>query len=138
MIDFSNSAEKSRGVCSAAAAYIQMCREQQVELWMPSTCVNCAIDSELMRHGESTRFEDLASTSADTVFLIEQSTCLSTKSLNSLPSLIDRSLQNRGFSDNRFALVGYSGTGQLSQPHVFTAGSMIFANAGQVSLALNE
>ena len=140
--EFANNADKSLGVCSAAAAYIQMCRQVRVELWMPSNCVNCAIDTELMRHGESTRHEtrrEQGAVSVDTVFIVEQgSTCLNAFHLSSLPSLIDRSLRNKNLNDNRFALVGYAGAKQLSQPHTYTAGSRIFADAVQVSVALNE
>jgi len=140
MLDFTNNADKSRGICAAAAAYIQMCAQHKVELWMPSTCVQCAIDAELMRHGESTRIQDLPSlsNSVDTIFIVEQNTCLSTANLNSLSTLIDRSLHNRGFVNNRFALVGYGGRNQLLKPHIYTAGSKIFATASQVSLALNR
>ena len=137
--DFANNADKSLGVCSAAAAYIQMCRQVSVELWMPSNCVNCAIDTELMRHGESTRHEGEQVSTVDTVFLVEQgNTCLNAFHLSSLPSLVDRSLRNKNMQDNRFALVGYGGAKQLSQPHTYTAGSRIFADAVQVSVALNE
>ncbi len=56
-------------------------------------------------------FQNDAPQSADVVFLIERNECLSRFRLSELPKFIDRSLVERGLTDNKFSIVGYGGKG---------------------------
>merc|ERR1719468_435885 len=134
-----NRADKRTGICSAAAAYIEQCRQAGVELWMPAQCVLCQPrEGEIMQNGESSRIQGNGPQSADVVFVVEQSTCLNQESLHDLPYLVDRSLRSNGLAKNRFALVGFGGSDQLQKPHIFTAGSRIFNSVGHMSMAFNN
>jgi hypothetical protein len=59
-------------------------------------------------------------------------------SLTDLPTVLERQLSDRGLTDNRFAVVGFGGPDQLSRPHVFTAGSKIFADSVKTVATLNK
>merc|ERR1719189_1437835 len=104
-----NRADKQAGVCSSAAAYIKQCQQAGVELWMPGHCVRCNINSqETMANGESTRIQGNTPQSADVVFIVQKSSCLRDLELHDLPMLVDRSLTNKGLTDNRYALVSFT------------------------------
>lgn len=133
-----NQADKRQGICASSAAYIKQCKQAGVELWMPAQCVNCNMNQETMRHGESSRLEGLGLSSADVVFIVQQGQCLNDIQLSDLPMMISRSLASKGFTDNRFALVGFGGRDQLEQPHIFTSGSRIFNDVGRMSMAITK
>ena len=68
----SNLPSKQSGLCDAAAAYIETCRIQGIELWMPTDCVSCkggAESQSILRGGESLSYHNTAPRSADVVFL---------------------------------------------------------------------
>jgi len=134
-----NRADKQAGVCSSAAAYIKQCQQAGVELWMPGHCVRCNINSqETMANGESTRIQGNTPQSADVVFIVQQSSCLRDLELNDLPLLVDRSLTNKGLTDNRYALVSFAGKDKLQRPHIFTSGSQIFNDVARMKTALDH
>jgi len=132
-----NRADKQSGVCSSAAAYIKQCEQAGVELWMPGHCVRCDINNqETMANGESTRIQGNTPQSADVVFIVQQSSCLRDLELQDLPLLVDRSLTNKGLTDNRYALVSFAGSNHLQRPHIFTSGSQIFNDVARMKTAL--
>merc|ERR1719273_1093690 len=127
-----NRADKRSGTCSSAAAYIKQCQQAGVELWMPGHCVRCEINrQETMANGESTRIQGNSPQSADVVFIVQQSSCLGDLELQNLPQLVDKSLTNKGLTDNRYALVSFAGSNQLQRPHIVTAASQIFNGVSQ-------
>ncbi len=62
-------------------------------------------------------YQNDAPRTADVVFIVEQQGCLGEYDLEDLPKLIDRSLEERGLTDNRFALVGFGGEGGFKVGH---------------------
>jgi len=126
------------GFCAAAAAYIEQCKLSGVELWMPSECVKCQSQAASLRSGESTAFQLNAPKSADIVLLVEQTSCLQKYSFADLPLILDRELTDRDLTDNRFAVVGFGGPEDLARPHVFTAGSKIFADSVKATATLSN
>merc|ERR1712079_201276 len=134
-----NRADKQSGTCSSAAAYIKQCQQAGVELWMPGHCVRCEINrQETMANGESTRIQGNSPQSADVVFIVQQSSCLGDLELQNLPQLVDKSLTNKGLTDNRYALVSFAGSNQLQRPHIVTAASQIFNDVSHMKTALDH
>merc|ERR1712117_933650 len=121
------------------APYIKQCQQAGVELWMPGHCVRCNINSqETMANGESTRIQGNTPQSADVVFIVQKSSCLRDLELHDLPMLVDRSLTNKGLTDNRYALVSFAGKDNLQRPHIFTSGSQIFNDVTRMKTALDH
>ena len=54
-------------------------------------------------------YQNDAPRTADVVFIVEQKECLNLYKLEDLPKLVDRSLEERGLSNNKFAVVGFGG-----------------------------
>ena len=134
-----NRADKQSGTCSSAAAYIKQCQQAGVELWMPGHCVRCEINrQETMANGESTRIQGNSPQSADVVFIVQQSSCLGDLELQNLPQLVDKSLTNKGLTDNRYALVSFAGSNQLQRPHIVTAASKIFNDVSHMKTVLDH
>ena len=121
----SNQPSKQAGLCDSAAAYIETCSVQGVELWMPTDCVTCkgGESNSLLNGGESLSYQNTAPRSADVVFLVEQQECLSRAHLSDLPHLIDLALKENQLEDNKFALIGFGGPERYTDPQVFTAGA---------------
>ena len=106
---------------------------------MPGHCVRCNINSqETMANGESTRIQGNTPQSADVVFIVQKSSCLRDLELHDLPMLVDRSLTNKGLTDNRYALVSFAGSNQLQRPHIVTAASQIFNDVSHMKTALDH
>ena len=59
-------------------------------------------------------------------------------SISDLPSVIDRELNERGLTENRFAVIGFGGPDDLAKPHVFTSGSKIFSDGIKTSQSINK
>jgi len=91
-----------------------------------------------MANGESTRIQGNTPQSADVVFIVQQSSCLRDLELNDLPLLVDRSLTNKGLTDNRYALVSFAGSNQLQRPHIVTAASQIFNDVARMKTAFDH
>lgn len=47
-------------------------------------------------------------------------------------------LNSRGFTDNRYGLVGYGGQASLSSPHIFTVGNKIFGDAPKTTTSFQK
>ena len=91
-----------------------------------------------MANGESTRIQGNTPQSADVVFIVQKSSCLRDLELHDLPMLVDRSLTNKGLTDNRYALVSFAGKDNLQRPHIFTSGSQIFNDVTRMKTALDH
>lgn len=135
-----NSPKKELGVCTAAAAYVNECRFAGLDLFVPPQCVRCELeDGRVIGSGEIKTFQNNAPRSADVVFIVEQKRCLNGTRLSSLPTAIDAALKEKGIQNNRFAVVGYGGPGQLlSRPHIRTAEGQIWANRKSIQVALED
>lgn len=135
-----NSPKRELGVCTAAAAYANECRLAGLDLFVPPQCVRCELeDGQVMGSGEVKTFQNNAPKSADVVFIIEQKSCLNGTRLSYLPTAIDAALRERGIQNNRFAVVGFGGRGQLlSQPHVRTSDGQIWSNRKSVQTAMED
>merc|ERR1712109_240310 len=64
--------------------------------------------------------------------------CLRDLELQDLPLLVDRSLTNKGLTDNRYALVSFAGSNHGQRPHIFTSGSQIFNDVTRMKTALDH
>ena len=137
-----NSAKKGLGICTAAAAYVNECRlSSGLDIFMPSQCVRCELeDGQVMGSGEmKTLQQNEAPRSADVVFIIEQKPCVNGTRISQLPAAIDSALREMNIQQNRFAVIGFGGSGELlNRPHVRTAEGQIWANRKSIQLALDD
>ena len=131
--------------CRAAAAYVELCRLRQVELWLPAECTACQNHdgSRRLSGGESLNYrdggDDLAPQAADVVFVVQQGTCLRSLLLGEIPAEIERLLVHETpIQDVSFAVVGYGGPGKLDGPQVFTFGGDIFMEKNQAATVLER
>ena len=132
-----NSAKKDLGACTAAAAYVNECRLAGLDLFMPPQCVRCELENgQVMGSGEMrTLQQNEVPRSADVVFIVEQKPCVNGTRLSNLPVAIDSALREMGIEQNRFAVVGFGGRGELlNRPHVRTAEGEIWANSKSIAL----
>ncbi|CAN8003935.1 unnamed protein product [Ixodes hexagonus] len=131
-----------KATCVSAAAYREECKEFDVELEMPRTCVRCERpDGSEMLSGEITTVtEDESVNTADVVFVVERKLC----NKNVMPNLIrlaqgiDERYSSRGFSNMRYAVVGFGGDGVTEQPHIVTADGQIFNSIRSIISAFSS
>ena len=99
-----------------------------------SFSVQCdAPDGSKLEHGDRKKFEKLNKKSVDTVFIIEDHDCnkVLVRDLGNFARSIEKELQNEGFRENMFAVVGYGG--DIGDPQIFTSKDKIFFNSRDVN-----
>ncbi|GFT85339.1 vitellogenin, partial [Nephila pilipes] len=95
------------------------------------TCT--APDGSTLEHGDRKKYENLSKKSADVVFIVEDHECnkVTVSDLGNLARSIDRELQNDGFKDVMFGVVGYGG--DVGNPQIYTVKGDIFFNSRDIN-----
>jgi len=132
-----NKAVRTQPFCEVAAAYLEQCHHNGVELPMPLDCVNCQVPLKPeLRGGESTSYHENAPHSADVVFVVQQASCLNNFHMTTLIQKVEASLKQSSATNNNYAVVGFGGEGELHAPHVFTSASKVFNDHNSIQAAL--
>lgn len=134
--------QMEKATCVSASAYREECKEFGVELEMPRTCVRCEKPdgSEILSGEITTVTEEESVNTADVVFVVERKVC----NKNVMPNLIrlaqgiDERYASKGFSNMRYAVVGFGGDGVAEQPHVVTADGQIFNSIRSIISAFSS
>lgn len=99
-----------------------------------SHLVTCdAPDGSKLEHGDRKKFENLSKKSSDTIFLVEDHECnkVLVQDLGNLARSIERELQNEGYRDNMFGVVGFGG--DIGDPQIFTAKDKILFGSRDIN-----
>ncbi|XP_022117827.2 uncharacterized protein LOC110995124 [Pieris rapae] len=123
-----------RGVdaCALANSYLELCGQQHVPTHIPDHCVQCTTpQGDMVEEGS---FLELQSPpkSADIVFVVEAQYCNKNvrklKNIDLFIDTFDSKLQENGFSDNRYAVVVYGGSGVYRKPRALYHQNKLFTN----------
>ena len=57
----------------------------------------------------------------DVTFVVQQGECLADVKINTIVKLVESSLRENNLTDNKYALVGYGGPGELFKPYISTS-----------------
>lgn len=92
-----------------------------------------APDGSTLEHGDRKKFEKLNKKSADVVFIVEDHECnkVLSNELGNLARSIEKELQNEGFRDNMFGVVGFGG--DIGDPQIFTVKNKIFFGSREIN-----
>ncbi|XP_054709196.1 apolipophorins-like [Uloborus diversus] len=126
--------DNKKGLCDISAAYVMECERNYVELNLPSKCLTCeAPDKTKLEHGDRKKYENLDKKSSDVVLIIEDSSCnkIVRNDLGNIARSIDRELQNEGFKDNIFGIVGFGG--DVGSPKIYTSNGKTFFSSRDVA-----
>jgi len=108
---------------------------------MPNECVSCEVPSSNVKYTRSrTLSEDEIPSSADVVLVIQHAPCNShviDKVKDAIDNL-DNALKAEDMNDNRYAVVGFGGRGNLYDPSVRTMDGQTFNSANKVITAFNR
>lgn len=134
--------QMEKATCVSAAAYREECNEFGVELEMPRTCVRCEKPdgSEILSGEITTVTEDESVNTADVIFVVERKLC----NKNVMPNLIrlaqglDERYASKGFSNMRYAVVGFGGDGVAELPHIVTADGQVFNSIRSIISAFSS
>ncbi|GFX00311.1 apolipophorins [Trichonephila clavipes] len=127
-------ADQSKAICNIATAYVVECERNYVELSLPSACITCtAPDGTPLQHGDRKKYENLQAKTADIIFIVEDHECnkVIVNELGNLARSIDRELQNDGYKDVMFGVVGYGG--DVGNPQIYTVKGNIFFSSRDIS-----
>ncbi|XP_013168741.1 PREDICTED: uncharacterized protein LOC106118616 [Papilio xuthus] len=131
-------AECVRGVdaCALASAYLELCSQQHVPTHIPDHCVQCTTSQgDVVEEGSFVQL-DHPPNSTDVVFIIEAQYCnrnlRKAKNIDLFIEAFDSKLQGNGFSDNRYAVVVYGGSGVYREPRALYVDNQLFADAVDV------
>ena len=123
----------TKGFCQIAGAYIDYCKVNAIEMWLPGECYMCEDQEEAIKGGEfSNYFDNTAPRNADIVLVLQHGPCLSNFNFQMLLHLIETSLVDIGLTNNLYSVVGYGGPGELEEPHTFTSRGKIFNSADTI------
>ncbi|XP_013138334.1 PREDICTED: uncharacterized protein LOC106103192 [Papilio polytes] len=131
-------AECVRGAdaCALASAYLELCAQQHVPTHIPDHCVQCTTSQgDVVEEGSFVQL-DHPPNSTDVVFVIEAQYCnknlRKAKNIDLFIEAFDSKLQGNGFSDNRYAVVVYGGSGVYREPRALYVDNQLFADAVDV------
>ncbi|GBP16851.1 Apolipophorins [Eumeta japonica] len=123
--------------CALASAYLETCSQQHVPIHIPESCVQC-VTPQGDEIEEGTFYElKYVPKSVDIVFVIEAQYC--NKNLRKLKNMdifveaYDSKIQGAGITDNRYAIVGYGGTGVYRRPRALYVNNLLFTDPIELS-----
>ncbi|KAG8186039.1 hypothetical protein JTE90_007425 [Oedothorax gibbosus] len=125
--------DTTKALCTVSAAYVTECERNYVELSLPSKCLTCTgPNGSTLQHGDRKKFENLSKKTADVIFLVEDHDCNKAivADLANLAKSIDRELQNDGFKDTMFGVVGFGG--DVGDPQAYTIKGTTFFNSRDI------
>ncbi|GIY35935.1 SCO-spondin [Caerostris extrusa] len=126
--------DSTKGLCNIATAYVMECERNYIELNLPSKCLTCtAPDGSTIQHGDRKKYENLSKKAADVVFIVEDHDCNKAvvNDIGNLARSIDRELQNDGFRDISFGVVGYGG--DIGKPQIYTVKGNTFFSSRDIN-----
>lgn len=123
--------------CSLASAYRELCLHQHVPTHMPDHCHQCTTpQGDIMEEGSFYLLPSVQS-STDVVFVVEAQYCnknlRKTKNMDMFIEAFDTKLQANGFSDNRYAMVGFGGHGVYRRPRALYVNNKVFTDYMEIS-----
>ena len=118
----------TRGFCQIAGAYIEYCKENSVEMWLPGECFMCDVpNSNPIRGGDITNFlRNSAPRSADIIIVLQHGECLENFDFKTILHLVETSMLDLNIRNNQYSVVAYGGPDELHEPHSFTSLGRIF------------
>lgn len=118
--------------CTVAMSYMQMCMFRDTYLRIPDRCTTCTMmDGSHVAEGRFKRLEeDKVPRSADVVFIVEAKNCNRDMKLNSSMELLitqlDKELNDRDLTGNRWSLVIFGGDEVHDRPRSIILDGQIF------------
>lgn len=118
--------------CTVAMSYMQMCMFRDTYLRIPDKCTTCTMmDGSQVAEGRFKRLEDdKVPRSVDVVFIVEAKNCNRDMKLNSSMELmitqLNKELNDRGLTGNRWALVVFGGDSVHDRPRSIILDGQIF------------
>ncbi|CAH2241543.1 jg25523 [Pararge aegeria aegeria] len=130
---FYEECEKGVEACTLANAYLELCSQQHVPTHIPDHCVQCITPGgDLVEEGAFLQLENLPE-SMDVVFVVEAQYCnkniRKAKNIDLFVDTLDSKLQGNGFSDNRYAVVVYGGSGVYRRARALYVNNKLFTDA---------
>lgn len=127
-----------KGACTAALAYIEVCRLEKTPLRIPDTCIKCELyNGTYVNEGVfvTLKNEEVPKIT-DVVFIVEAKGCnrnLNTeRSMVSLVNLIEMEFQAVGLKDNKYAVVAFGGQSPFDTPQPIIYDNHVFSDASAV------
>lgn len=124
--------------CTVAMSYMQTCMFHNTYLRIPDRCTTCSmIDGSQVAEGRFKRLESATvPQSTDVVFIVEAKSCNQDIKLNSsvelLVTQLNKELNDRSLTGNRWSLVVFGGDGVHDQPRSIALDGQIFTkNVGR-------
>ncbi|XP_070169221.1 uncharacterized protein Apoltp isoform X2 [Polyergus mexicanus] len=118
--------------CTVAMSYMQICMFRDTYLRIPDKCTSCTMmDGSQVAEGRFKRLEeDKVPRSADVVFIVEAKSCNRDMKLNSSMELLitqlDKEMNDRGLTGNRWSLVIFGGNEVHDRPRSIILDGQIF------------
>jgi len=117
--------------CDTAKFFVNECSRNGVDIRVPTECVKCELEGETLPEGGNFAFlGEVIPKQADVVFVVSHSDCNEevVARVGSIAEQIERQFDNAGIDSVNFGLVGFGGSGFLSQPHSMTINSELMGN----------
>nr|XP_034825791.1 apolipophorins [Maniola hyperantus] len=135
-LPFYEECEKGVDACALANAYLELCSQQHVPTHIPDYCVQCMTPGgDLVEEGAFLQLENIPE-SMDIVFVVEAQYCnkniRKTKNIDLFVDTLDSKLQGNGFSDNRYAVVVYGGSGVYRRARALYVDNKLFTEAVEI------
>lgn len=118
--------------CTVAMSYMQTCMFYDTYLRIPDRCTTCSMmDGSQVAEGRFKRLESgTVPQSTDVVFIVEAKSCNRDIKLNSSMELLitqmNKELNDRGLTGNRWSLIVFGGDGVYEQPRSIVLDGQIF------------
>ena len=130
----------AKGFCQVAGAYIEYCKVNNVEMWLPGECYSCPVPDQAPVRGMG--FFDFLNNTApknsDVVLVLQHGPCIDKFDFKTMIKLVESSLQDEALTNNRYSVIGFGGPGQLQEPHSFTSLGDIFTQVGHIPETINR
>lgn len=128
--------------CALASAYKELCLHEHVPTHMPDHCHQCTTpQGDVIEEGGFHILQYIPN-STDVVIIVEAQYCnknlRKSKNMDLFVEAFDIKLQANGFSDNRYAIVGFGGSGVYRRPRALYVNNKVFTNPIEVSLHLDS
>ncbi|KAJ8708722.1 hypothetical protein PYW08_010104 [Mythimna loreyi] len=123
--------------CALASAYKELCLHQHLPIHMPDHCHQCTTpQGDTVEEGSFHELQYIPN-SSDVVFLVEAQRCNTNlrkaKNMDLFVEAFDIKMQANGFSDNRYAIVGFGGRGVYRRPRALYVNNKVFTNSIEIS-----
>jgi len=131
--------EAETAACTTAKYFVNECSRNSVDVRVPTECVKCELEGETLSEGGNFAFlGDVIPKQADVVFVVSHGDCNEevVARVGSIAEQIERNFDNAGIESVSFGLVGFGGSGFLSQPHSMTISSELMGNKDALIAAL--